>query len=61
MSEKAIVKAIKEVYGNAKQVGPPQGNRVLLRGTASGLTKLMTVEMWYNRLTNRIETAYPKI
>jgi hypothetical protein len=34
---------------------PHPGDRMLLRGTAYG----MTVEMWFNRATRVIETAYP--
>lgn len=47
--------AIRQAYGSAKTVSV-QGERVLLEGvTKTG----MTVQMWLNKTTNVIETAYP--
>jgi hypothetical protein len=55
LSERGVMAAIRQAYGNATTVAV-QGERVLL----SGVTKTgMTVEMWLNKATNLIETAYP--
>jgi hypothetical protein len=56
LSEKGVREAIRQAYGSATTV-LVQGDRVLLSGT----TKTgMTVEMWFNKATKIIETAYPK-
>lgn len=52
-----VMAAIKQAYGSAAVVRQ-QGDRVLL----SGMTKTgMQVEMWLNKATNVIETAYPVV
>ena len=56
MSEKGIEQAIREAYRYGTKVGT-QGERVLVRGTSNELT----IEMWVNRATGQIETAYPVI
>lgn len=54
MNEKGIERAIREAYRYGEKVAS-QGDRVLMRGTSGGLT----IEMWVNRVTEVIETAYP--
>ncbi len=55
MNEKGIMRAIREAYQTSRKVGVQGTDRVLLRGQGSGLT----IEMWFNKATNTIETAYP--
>ena len=55
MNEVGIERAVRNAYANSSQIGSPQGERVML-GESHGLT----IEMWYNRTTRTIETAYPK-
>jgi hypothetical protein len=50
-----VRRAVQGAYGNAKRIGT-QGERVRLQGSFNG-TK---IEMWFNKITNIIETAYPK-
>lgn len=47
-------KAVREAYSNVKVV-ETQGDRVLGRGTSGN----MSIEMWINKQTKEIETAYP--
>lgn len=55
MGQRGVMAAIRQAYGSATTVAV-QGERVLLSGT----TKTgMTVQMWFNRAANLIETAYP--
>lgn len=54
MSETAIERAVRQGYRYGETVGG-QGERVLVRGTVEGLT----IEMWVNKATKTIETAYP--
>lgn len=54
MSESQIEKTVREAYRNGSKI-QTQGDRVLVRGEANGVT----VEMWVNTSTNTIETAYP--
>jgi len=54
MSPKAIEAAIRSAYRSGTVVRV-QGDRVLIRGTGGGYR----IEMWLNRATNVIETAYP--
>jgi RHS repeat-associated protein len=57
LNEQGVLTAIKQAYATATKISM-QGERVLLSGT----TKTgMTVEMWLNRATNMIETAYPVV
>jgi hypothetical protein len=55
MNEASITRAIRTAYNTARKVGV-QGDRIQLLGTGAGLR----IEMWFNRVTNTIETAYPK-
>jgi RHS repeat-associated protein len=55
LDKEGVKAAIRQAYGSAKTVSV-QGERVLLEGvTNTG----MTVQMWLNKTTNVIETAYP--
>jgi len=55
LNERGVMAAIKQAYGSATTVAV-QGERVLLEG----ITKTGTsVQMWLNRTTKTIETAYP--
>ena len=55
LNQQGVMAAVQQAYGSATKVAV-QGDRVLLSGT----TKTgMTVEMWLNKATNTIETAYP--
>jgi RHS repeat-associated protein len=55
LNEKGVMAAIRQAYGSATTVAV-QGERALL----SGVTKTgMRVEMWLNKATKMIETAYP--
>lgn len=55
LTKNGVVAAIEQTYGTATTVSV-QGERVLLEGvTKTGLT----VQMWLNKATNVIETAYP--
>jgi RHS repeat-associated protein len=56
MSQKGIERAIREAYRYGQRVGG-EGDRILMRGTSGG----MTIEMWLNRATGAIETAYPVV
>ena len=55
MDETSVMRAIRAAYQNSIKVGVQGIDRVLLRGEGSGLT----IEMWFNRATKTIETAYP--
>ncbi|EMS1065255.1 EndoU domain-containing protein [Providencia stuartii] len=55
MSSKQIEKAVKEAYSNIKVI-KSQGDRVMGRGSSGG----MIIEIWINKSTKFIETAYPK-
>ncbi|MBO0883439.1 MAG: EndoU domain-containing protein, partial [Mycobacterium sp.] len=55
MSPGEIESTIREAYRYSSMAGPSQGPRVVLRGGANGLQ----VEMWVNRETGVIESAYP--
>jgi hypothetical protein len=54
MNSKSIERAIREAYRYGEKVGS-QRLRVLVQGASGG----MTIEMWLNRATSMIETAYP--
>ena len=55
MTEQQIEKAVKEAYSNVKILSS-QGDRVLARGESGN----MVIEVWINKSTKIIETAYPK-
>jgi hypothetical protein len=55
MTEKQVEKAIRDAYRNGEVIRS-QGERVLIRGNwGAGY-----IEMWVNKTTKMIETAYPK-
>jgi RHS repeat-associated protein len=54
MSERGVERAIREAYRFGQRVGG-DGDRILMQGRSGGLT----IEMWVNRSTRTIETAYP--
>ncbi|MER7754510.1 polymorphic toxin-type HINT domain-containing protein [Kitasatospora sp. NPDC097643] len=54
-SPKKIESTVRKAYKGATMAGPSQGPRVFLRGKAEGLE----IEMWVNKETREIETAYP--
>lgn len=54
MGLKQVERAVREAYRFGEKIGS-QGERVLLRGRSAGLT----IEMWVNRATKTIESAYP--
>jgi len=57
LNERGVMAAVRQAYGSSSVVRH-QGDRMLLSGsTNTG----MRVEMWLNRSTNTIETAYPVI
>lgn len=47
---------VKNAYKNVHSKLQTQGDRMLLRGTASNG---LEIEMWINKATKTIETAYP--
>lgn len=55
MSPGEIESTIRQAYRSSSVAGRSQGDRVFLRGSANGLD----VEMWVNKETGMIETAYP--
>jgi RHS repeat-associated protein len=55
MSDKAIESAIREAYKNGSKLAT-QGERVLVEGKSGSLT----IQMWVNKATQTIETAWPK-
>ena len=57
LNEQGVMAAIKQAYGSATTVAV-QGDRVLLSGTTKAG---MIVEMWLNKATKVIETAYPVV
>ncbi|MFQ0995555.1 EndoU domain-containing protein [Gilliamella sp. BG2] len=55
MSPKQIERAVREAYTNIK-VLKSQDERILGRGTSDNII----IEIWVNKVTKKIETAYPK-
>ena len=56
MTKAQVEKVVRSAYKNVSEKVSSQGDRVLVRGTAdSGLR----IEMWVNKATKTIETAYP--
>ena len=55
MNERAVMSAIRQAWGTAAKTAV-QGDRIQLVGTGGGLH----IEMWFNKVTNVIETAYPR-
>jgi len=54
MTPRQIEKAVRTAYRFGEKL-KSQGERVLVRGRAAGLT----IEMWVNRTEKLIEAAYP--
>lgn len=54
MGRTQVERAVRQAYRFGKKVGG-QGERALIRGRHEGLT----IEMWVNRATKTIESAYP--
>ncbi|URN93500.1 MAG: EndoU domain-containing protein [Candidatus Pristimantibacillus lignocellulolyticus] len=54
MNKSLIEKTVRDAYKNASKV-QTQGDRILVRGKANGIK----IEMWVNKKTKAIETAYP--
>lgn len=48
--------AIREAYRNSRVTGASQGDRVFLEGQGGGLN----IQMWVNKATKTIESAWPK-
>lgn len=57
MNAEQVSKVVRNAYKNVHTKLQTQGDRILLRGTASNG---LEIEMWLNKATNMIETAYPK-
>ncbi|WP_436488821.1 DUF6443 domain-containing protein [Chitinophaga sp. ARDCPP14] len=56
MNAKDVSRVVRNAYRNVHTKLQTQGDRILLRGTGfDGLE----IEMWLNKVTNTIETAYP--
>jgi hypothetical protein len=55
MSHGQIESTVRQAYRRSSVAGPSQGDRSFLRGRANGLE----IEMWVNRRSKTIETAYP--
>ena len=56
MSPQAIQSAIREAYEHSSTI-TTQGDRILLEGQGGGYV----IQMWFNRATKTIETAYPVV
>ncbi len=54
MSLEAVKAAVEDAYRHGRKVSV-QGDRVLVEGTSQGIT----IQMWVNKVTLTIETAYP--
>jgi len=59
MNSNAIETEIRRAYGNTKQVGSPQFDGVNTRIKLQGKGKNGVIEMWFNKSTRTIKTAYP--
>ncbi len=53
-SRSQVERAVRNAYNTAKRIRT-QGDRVLVRGKVDG----KSIEMWVNKVTKTIETAYP--
>lgn len=56
MNVNEVNKSVKDAYKNVHSKLQTQGDRMLLRGTT---TQGLQIEMWINKSTKKIETAYP--
>lgn len=57
MSEAQIERAVRQAYRYGSKVGSQGAERVLLEGESGGLV----IQMWLNKATRTIETAYPVV
>lgn len=55
MNERGVMRAIRDAYESSTKVGVQGADRVKLLGEGAGLK----IEMWFNKTTKTIETAYP--
>lgn len=55
MNETSVLRAIRQAYESSTKAGVQGTDRVKLVGQGSGLT----IEMWFNKVTKTIESAYP--
>jgi hypothetical protein len=55
MTTKQVERAVRTAYRYGEKIAS-QGDRVLMRGEAAGLT----IELWVNKAAKVIESAYPK-
>lgn len=55
MSEVGVMRAVREAYESSRKIGVQGNDRVKLLGDGGGLK----IEMWFNKATNTIESAYP--
>jgi len=55
MTRQQVQKMVVNAYRNVHTKLLTQGDRILLRGESNGIT----IEMWINKATKTIETAYP--
>lgn len=55
MSVKGIERAIREAYQTSKKIRVQGTERIVLLGQGAG----MKIEMWFNKVTKEIETAFP--
>jgi hypothetical protein len=51
------LRAIREAYETSTKIGVQETDRILLMGHGAGLR----IEMWFNKATKTIETAYPVV
>jgi hypothetical protein len=57
MNEASVLRAIREAYETSTKIGVQETDRILLMGHGAGLR----IEMWFNKATKTIETAYPVV
>ena len=55
MNETSVLRAIREAYESGTKVAVQGTERIKLIGQGAGFT----IEMWFNKVTRTIETAYP--
>ncbi len=55
LSNDQVQRLVRDAYKNVSKKLHTQGDRIKVRGSSGGYT----IDMWINRATNTIETAYP--
>ncbi len=55
MDQTSVMRAVRQAYESSAKAGVQGTDRVKLVGEGSGLT----IEMWFNKVTKTIESAYP--